>query len=127
MTLADYHPSINEPAVILALALSTLVLVAGGFLIFRPVARGATFSLRLLAAQLAGVAALVLCATLVESVVVRSYYVVSKNPNAGLVCSQWVQRSPLPYVLALPLIAVLLLLTWRRGVRAGRAARSSPT
>ena len=121
LTLADYHPRLEDPAVILALVLSALVVVVGGFFIFRPVVRGTRFTARLLAVQVVALVAVVLSARLLASFVVRVYYIVSHNPNAGIVCAHWVQRNPLPYVLALPLISVLLLLSRRRSQKGNRA------
>jgi cytochrome c oxidase assembly factor CtaG len=109
-----YHPGATEPAVVIALALATLWLTVGGFLILRTMARRTPFTLRLFSIHVLCLVLLVGCVRPLESVVVRSYYRLTHNPWASIVSAQRVQESRLPYVIASLVLLLLFIVTFLR-------------
>jgi hypothetical protein len=120
--IESYHPGAAEPAVVIALALATLWLTVGGFLILRPIARRTPFTWRLFSIHVFCLVVLVAGVRPLEALVVRAYYRLTGSPWASVVSPRLVQQSWLPFVVASLILVVLCIVTIARASLAPRAA-----
>ncbi len=120
--IAEYHPGATEPAVVIALSLAALWLTVGGYLILRTIARLTPFTLRRFLIHVFCLVVLVAGVRPLESLVVRGYYRLTRNPWASIVSAQLVQQSWLPYVIASSILLALFIVIFVRALLASRPA-----